>query len=282
MKGYADMAKKPPFAETLLAFIQAHPGLIATLTPEQLAAQTGYTVGEAKEYYKGVAQEKQRLAEAAANERFRLAKTEVITWISASQLLQVLYYPRLGVVRIKSFYQREGLYSDNDDDDGVRDTRWTRDELLSTILIQPQDGIDLGIYLSGLQPHLRETQARLAAEPEPPEPEVPETFLPHLTPPDEIRLSAFARKHNISATDALKLFNKRLITGTRKPRLPYISTTSVDDVVIYTQGQYEAWQQLHILPHFQTCPQCPHRPEEDEEVDEPAAESREEKKNTAQ
>lgn len=77
------MAKKPPSAETLLAFIQAYSGLVATLTPEQLAEQTGYTLSEAKEYYEGVAQEKQRLAEAAADERFHIAKAEVITWISA-------------------------------------------------------------------------------------------------------------------------------------------------------------------------------------------------------
>jgi hypothetical protein len=267
------MEKKPPFAETLLAFIQAHPGLIATLTPEQLAEQTGYTLSEAKEYYKGVAQEKQRLVEVAADERFRQAKAEVITWISASQLIRVLYYPRLGVVRIKSSYQLEGLNPYIDHEDAARSSRWSRDDLLNTVLVQPQDGIDLGIYLSGLQPHIRETQARLATEPEPPEPEVPETFLPHLTPPDEVRLSAFARKHNTSATDALKMFNKHLITGTKKPLSHYSSTTSVDDVVIYAQGQHEAWQQLHILSHFQPCPQCPHTPEEDGEASELAAES---------
>lgn len=274
MKGCPDMAKKPPFAETLLAFIQAHPGLIATLTPEQLAEQTGYTLGEAKEYYEEVAREKRRLAKAAADEQFRLAKADVITWISASQLIRVLYYPRLGVVRIKSSYQKEGFFpNDGDDDDRGRSSRWSRDDYMNTVLVQPQDGIDLGIYLSGLQPHLRETQARLAAEPEPPAPEVPETFIPHLTPPDEMRLSAFARKHNISATDALKMFNKRLITGAKKPLSSYGSTTNVDDVVIYAQGQHEAWLQIHVLPQFQPCPQCPHTPEEDEEGSELVAES---------
>lgn len=269
------MAKKPPFAEALLAFIQAHPGRVVTLTPEQLAEQIGYTLDEAKEYYEGVAQEKQRLAEAAADERFRNAKAEVITWISASQLIRVLYYPHLGVVRIKSAYQREGMYAYDDEEDGARRTRWGSDDNLNTVLLPPQDGIDLGIYISGLQPHIRETQARLAAEPEPPEPEVSETFIPHLTPPDEMRLSSFARKHNISATDAVKLFNKHLITGTRKSHSTYGTTTGVDDVFIYAQGQHEAWQQLHILSHFQPCPQCPHVLEEDEETSAPAEEGEE-------
>jgi hypothetical protein len=130
------------------------------------------------------------------------------------------------------------------------------------VLLSPQDSIEIGIYLLGLQPHIREVQARLAVEPEPPEPEVPETYIPFVAPPDRMRLADFARRHGISATQAVKYFDRHEIAGEREPS-PYGGKT-VDGVIIYAQGQRDAWQVLHELPGFQRCPQCPHELEEDD------------------
>lgn len=268
------MSKKKPFSQALLEFVQANPGVIFTLTPEQLAEQTGYTLKEAQEYYRGIAAEKQRLAAEAEKERIGAAEAEVITWMPPSQCVRVLYYPRLGEVRIESTYQRKRKYAQDDEDEGWD---WRKDrQNVDTVLLPPQDSIDLGIYLSGLQPHIRETQARLASEPEPPEPELPETYIPYVTPPDKMRLSEFARTHGISATEAVKYFEKHLIAGEREQNPRSLSNSkTVDSVIIYAQGQYEAWQQLHTLPNFQNCPQCPHAVEVDEEASAPTEEMEE-------
>ncbi len=146
-----------------------------------------------------------------------------------------------------------------------QEERWGNKRENASVLLSPQDSIEIGIYLSGLQPHIRDTQARIAAEPAPPEPELPETYLPPLTPPDRMRLSDFARTHGISATEAVKYFDKHLIAGERDRNSFSYSGKTVDSVLIYTQGKRDAWQQLHDLPGFRSCPQCPHEVEEDDE-----------------
>lgn len=249
------MSKNKPFTEALLAFIQANPGVIFTLTPEQLAEQIGTSLGEARAYYQGIAQEKRRLAQQAEEARIHEAEAEIITYIPSSQKVHVLYYPQLGEVKMMSTYQRKRKYPQEE-------KGWRQDREPDAVLLSPQDSIDIGIYLSGLQPHIRDTQTRLAAEPEPPEPKVPETYIPFVAPPDRMKLSNFARRHGISATHAVKYFDRHEIAGEREPG-PYGGKT-VDGVVIYSQGQCDAWQQLHELPGFQSCPQCPHELEDDD------------------
>ncbi len=253
------MGKKKPFSEALLEFIRANPGVIFTLTPQQLAERIGSSLGEAEAYYQGVAQEKQRLARQDEEARIQAAEADVLTYIPSSQQVRVLYYPRLGEVKITSTYQRKRKYARAEEG-------WRQDRGPDAVLLSPQDSSEIGIYLSGLQPHLREVQARLATEPEPPEPEVPETYIPVVHPPDRMRLSDFARRHGISATQAVKYFEKHVITGEREPdRSGWSSSKTVDSVIIYAQGQRDAWQQLHELPGFKSCPQCPHEREDDDE-----------------
>lgn len=250
------MGKKQPFAEALRTFIQANPGVIFTLTPQQLAERTSYTLAEAKAYYQGIAQEKQRLAQQAEEARMQAAEADVLTYVPSSQNAHILYYPRLGEVKITSTYRRKRKYTRAEEG-------WRQEREPDAVLLSPQDSIEIGIYLSGLQPHLREVQARLAAEPEPSEPEVPETYIPVVAPPDRMRLADFARRHGISATQAVKYFDRHEIAGEREPS-PYGSKT-VDSVIIYAHGQQDAWQHLHALPGFQSCPQCPHEVDDDDE-----------------
>ncbi len=252
------MAKKKPFSAALLEFVKANPGEIFTLTPEQLAERTGYSIDEAQDYYDGIAAEKRRRAEQEEDARMRASEADVITYIPSSQNVRIMYYPHLGEVKIESTYQRKQKYAQKDE-------RWENKRDTMSVLLSPQDSIEIGIYLSGLQPHIRDTQAKLASEPEPTEPELPETYLPPLTPPDKIRLSDFARTHNISATEAVKYFDKRLIAGERERNAYNWSSKTVDSVIIYSQGKRDAWQHLHGLPGFHSCPQCPHEVEEGEE-----------------
>lgn len=254
------MTKKPPFSEALLAFIKANPGAIFTLTPEQLAERTGYTVEETREYYRGIAAEKQRRAAQEEEARMRAMETDIITYIPSSQHVRVLYYPQLGEVKIESTYQRERKYPQEQEE-----VRWLNRSNTPSILLSPQDSIEIGIYLAGLQPHIRDTQARIAGEPAPTEPELPETYLPPLTPSDRMKLADFARMHGISATEAVKSFDKHLIAGERERTLYGWPSKTVESVIIYTQGKRDAWQQLHSLPGFRSCPQCPHDVEGDEE-----------------
>ncbi len=203
------MTKKQPFSEALLAFIKANPGEIFTLTPEQLAERTGYTLEETREYYQGIAAEKQRRAAQEEEARMHAVEADVITYIPSSQHVRVTYYPQLGEVKIESNYQRERKYTQEE-------VRLFKRQEMASVLLSPQDSIEIGIYLSGLQPHIRDTQARIAVEPAPTEPELLETYLPPLTPPDRIKLADFARLHGISATEAVKYFDKHLIAGERE------------------------------------------------------------------
>ena len=204
------MPKKKHFSEALLEFIQSNPGEISTLTPEQLAERTGYSLYEARDYYQGIAAERQRRAAQEEEERMQAAAADVITYIPSSQNVRVLYYPLLGEVKIESTYQRKRKYTRERD-------AWDERRNTPSVLLSPQDSIEIGIYLSGLQPHIRDTQAKRALEPEHTEPELPETYMPRLTPLDRITLADFARMHGISATEAVKLFDKHLIAGEREP-----------------------------------------------------------------
>ncbi|MGH2496548.1 MAG: hypothetical protein ACRDIV_17760 [Ktedonobacteraceae bacterium] len=250
------MAKKKPFSEALLELVKANPGEIFTLTPEQLAERTGYSIDEARDYYQGIAAEKRRRAEQEEEVRIRDSEADVITYIPSSQHVRIMYYPHLGEVKIESTYQRKRKYAQKTE-------RWGNEE--DSVLLSAQDSIEIGIYLSGLQPHIRDTQARIASKPDPTEPELPETYLPLLTPPDRMRLSDFARMHGISATEAVKYFDRHLIAGERERNSFSYSGKTVDSVFIYSQGKRDAWQHLHDLPGFHRCPQCPHEVEEENE-----------------
>jgi hypothetical protein len=251
-----DMAKKKPFSEALLEFVRDHPGVIFTLTPEQLAEHTGYSLAEARDYYQAIAAEKRRRAQQEEEARMHAVEADIVTYIPSSQKVRILYYPQLGEVKIESTYQRKRTYPKKEQGWADRDT--------NVVLLSPQDSIEIGIYLSGLQPHLRDTHARIASAPEPTEPDLPETYLPPLTPLDRMRLSDFARQHGISATQAVKIFDRHVIAGEREQNSSPWPSKTVDSVIIYSQGKRDAWQHLHTLTGFQSCPECPHETEKDE------------------
>jgi hypothetical protein len=67
------------------------------------------------------------------------------TYITPSGKASVVYYPVTGEAKILSTY-------------GTRETRYSWQE--SLVMLSAEDTIAIGIYLLGLQPHIREVLAR--------------------------------------------------------------------------------------------------------------------------
>jgi hypothetical protein len=133
------MSFKKPFESVMREFREKHPDEIDQLTPEQIAERTGYSLSVVQGY----------LSRQAENEKeayIRAQESNAVTYTTSSGKATVVYYPLIGDVQITSRYAR-------------RQSRYGWDGG-SSLLLSPQDSIDIGIYLLGLQPHIRDVVAR--------------------------------------------------------------------------------------------------------------------------
>src|SRR5258708_3952072 len=79
---------------------------------------------------------------------FNQPPKDTITYVTSSGNARVLYYQLLGEVEISSCHTRNRSVNS-----------WSRQDD-SSLLLSPEDTIEIGIYLLGLQPHIREVLAR--------------------------------------------------------------------------------------------------------------------------
>lgn len=82
---------------------------------------------------------------------FKQPPEDTVTYVTSSGNVRVVYYPlrgdaKIGCRRFGLRTERSFPYGDWDDEDSV--------------LLAPQDAIEIGIYLLGLQPHIRDVLAR--------------------------------------------------------------------------------------------------------------------------
>jgi len=134
------MAYKQHFHDFMREFTENHPDEdIDQLTPEQLSDRTGYSLSRARDYLDFLARSK-------TDAYIRAQESGAVTFVTSSGKATVVYYPRLGEVQITSTYTRKRL------------PRYYNEQ--SPLLLAPQDTLEIGIYLLGLQPHIREVLAR--------------------------------------------------------------------------------------------------------------------------
>lgn len=145
------MGYKKPFDDALREFKDAHPGEVEHMTPEQLAEQMGYSLSVTRHYYQGIEASKRREKEKEEESRIRASEEGVVTYVTSSGNARVLYYPLLGEAKILSNYERARRYSRHP---GIGLGRG------AAILLPAQDTIEIGIYLLGLQPHIRDVVAK--------------------------------------------------------------------------------------------------------------------------
>jgi hypothetical protein len=133
------MASKKPFYEFMREFIAEYPDEVDQLTAEQLAERTGYSLSSARGYLTSRARSREE-------DQIRAQEANAVSYVTSSGKATVEYYPLLGDVQITSTYRRKR----------VKSYYWRDPPLLLT----PEDTLEIGIYLLGLQPHIREVLAR--------------------------------------------------------------------------------------------------------------------------
>lgn len=137
------MAYKRPFDDVMREFTAKYPDEVEQITPEQLAERTGYSLAIAREYL----DHRTRAKEDAA---IRAKESNAVTYVTSSGKANVVYYPLIGEVQITSTHDRRRPNSWSDP------RKWGE----KSLLLSPQDTIEIGIYLLGLQPHIRDVLAR--------------------------------------------------------------------------------------------------------------------------
>jgi hypothetical protein len=149
------MASKRTFEQAYRAFAEQHPDEAKTLTPEELAERIGYSVSAVRDYFRRQNeirhQQKRHEEQQAEEDQIRALETGVVTFVTSSGSARVLYYPLLGEARIYSNSIRKRQYPSYH-------PYGSKEE--PSLLFSPEDTIEIGIYLLGLQPHIREVIAR--------------------------------------------------------------------------------------------------------------------------
>ncbi len=142
------MANKKTFEQAYHEFAVQHPGEADTLTPEQLAERTGYSLGAVRDYFRVQENRRRQRKQEEEEQQIRALEAGAVTFVTSSGAARVIYYPLLGEAKISSNHARNRHYPSNSWED--------RDALL----LSSQDTIEIGIYLLGLQPHIRDVLAR--------------------------------------------------------------------------------------------------------------------------
>lgn len=146
------MARKRPFSEIMREFSEANADDLAYLTPELIAIQTGYSLSTVKAYLEQERmnrhyleeQQRQLMLEQTVHEQ----EADAITYVTSTGLTRLIYYPVLGEIKIESMHPKSLDMVDQPENP------------CTVAYLHPQDVIEIGIYLLGLQPHVRETLAR--------------------------------------------------------------------------------------------------------------------------
>jgi hypothetical protein len=150
------MGFKKAFSEVMREFAAAYPDEVDQLTAEQLAERTGYSLSIVRDYLRRQEDERRNLLRSEEEQHIREQEVGVVTYITSSGLATVLYYPLLGEIKIISRHRRKRVYSKE---------AWSGDlPSRPSLLLAPQDGIEIGIYLLGLQPHIRDVLARFGQQ----------------------------------------------------------------------------------------------------------------------
>jgi hypothetical protein len=143
------MAYKRPINEVMREFTAEHPGEVDKLTPEQLAERIGYSLGAVREYFRAQEDARRYQKTQEEEERIRALETGAVTFVTSSGSARVIYYPLLGEAKIISSHIRRRQYP----------LRYPQEDR-GGLLLSSQDTIEIGIYLLGLQPHIRDVLAK--------------------------------------------------------------------------------------------------------------------------
>lgn len=143
------MSNKRPFDEVMDEFTEEHASDIDQLTPEQIATSTGYSVGTVRSYFRQQSERQFDMKRSREEEQIRDQEAGAFTYVTSSGNARVLYYPLLGEVKIISNHARKRDLS-----------REPWQEGRSSLLLTPQDTLEIGIYMIGLQPHIHDVITR--------------------------------------------------------------------------------------------------------------------------
>ena len=166
------MGHKRPFDEVMREFATEYADELDHLTPEQIAERTGYSLSIVRDYLRR--QQTARLQEEQRKEaeRIRALEAGATTYIASSGSARVVYFPLLGETRISSRHPKNWDFQ-------TWGRGYSQREEGTSLFLSSQDTLEIGIYLMGLQPHIRDVLARVAkGELHIPIPEQP-------TPPDD-------------------------------------------------------------------------------------------------
>lgn len=130
------MAFKKPIDEAMRELLAANE---EELSHEQIAERIGYNLASVQDYFR-----RQRLAEDAAKER--ASQVGAVTYMTSSGRATVTYYPVLGEIKITSKHQKNGHGYP------VGESPYLN--------VSAEDTLEIGIYIMGLQPHIREVLAK--------------------------------------------------------------------------------------------------------------------------
>jgi len=134
------MSFKRPFDDVMREFREKYPDEVDQLRAEQIAERTEYSLSTVREYLS-------RKAENKKEAHIRAKESNAVTYVTSSGKATVVYYPLIGDVKITSHYDRRQPVQYG----------WREGH---SLLLSPQDSIEIGIYLLGLQPHIRDVIAR--------------------------------------------------------------------------------------------------------------------------
>jgi len=145
------MAYKRTFEQVYREFAAEHPDVVDTLTMEQLAERTGYSVSAVRDHFRVQESIRSQKKAREEEEQIRALEAGAVTFVTSSGSARVMYYPLLGETRMYSSNLRKREYPST--------SSWGQREVPS-LLFSPQDTIEIGIYLLGLQPHTRDVLTR--------------------------------------------------------------------------------------------------------------------------
>ncbi len=152
------MSYKRPFDDVMREFNEKFPGEVEKLSAEEIAERTGYSVSTVQIYLRQQSDRQFAMKRIKEIEHIRAQESGAVTYVSSSGNARVVYYPLLGEAKIISNYRRKREFSDGYEREF---SEWRRDwDGGASILLSPQDAIEIGIYLLGLQPHIRDVLSR--------------------------------------------------------------------------------------------------------------------------